>query len=294
VALTAVVAVLFIFVFVGKESLPVLLDETVMQEASLEKFFTPQVYKAGKEPQLSWQPVSKIPKYSFVPLVVGTLKVTFIALLFAVPLAILAALFSVEFAPRLIREIVKPLVEILAGIPSVVLGFFALMILAPHLKDLFGFESQLNAVVAGLAVGIAIIPIIFTVCEDAFTSVPPTYREASIALGADRYQTALRVVLPAALPGVFAAAVLGFGRAIGETMIVLMASGNAAILSAVMSDSVRTLSATIAAEMLEVVNGDVHYSVLFFMGTLLFTTTFVINLLGDLYIRRLRARLGGK
>jgi phosphate transport system permease protein len=294
IALTAVVAVLFIFIFVGKESLPVLLDETVKQEASLEKFFLPQVYKEGRPPQLTWQPVSKIPKFSFIPLIVGTLKVTLVAILFAVPLAILAALFSVEFAPRRVREVVKPVVELLAGIPSVVLGFLALMLLAPRLQALFGFTSMLNAIVAGLAVGIAILPIVYTVCEDAFNAVPGAYREASIALGADRFQTALRVVLPAALPGVFAAVVLGFGRAIGETMIVLMASGNAAILSADLTDSVRTLSATIAAEMLEVVYGDVHYSVLFFMGTLLFLMTFALNLFGAMYVGRLRAKLGGR
>jgi phosphate transport system permease protein len=294
VALTAIAAIVLIFVFVGKEAMPVLTDAVVQEHASLEKLFTPQVYKPGKPPAMTWQPVSKIPKFSFVPLLVGTLKVTLVAILFAMPLAVLAALFSVEFAPRRLREMLKPVVELLAGIPSVVLGFFALMVLAPWLKSIFDWEFQLNAIVAGVAVGVAILPIIFTVCEDAFNSVPGSYREASIALGADRFQTALRVVLPAAIPGVFAAFVLGFGRAIGETMIVLMASGNAALLSSKLSDSVRTLSATIAAEMLETVNGDTHYTVLFFMGSMLFVMTFFLNLVGDAVVRSLRTRLTGR
>ena len=190
------------------------------------------------------------------------------------------------------REIVKPVVELLAGIPSVVLGFFALMVMATWMQDAFGIESRLNAIVAGLALSFAIIPVIFTISEEAFGAVPRSYVEASVALGAARWQTILRVVLPAASPGIAAGVALGLGRAVGETMIVLMASGNAAILSGVLSESVRTLSATIAAELAEVVFGGAHYTVLFYLGTLLFVITFVVNSMGDWIIHRMKRRLG--
>src|SRR5262249_2986298 len=158
---------------------------------------------------------------------VGSFKVTLVAMLLAVPLALAAALYTAEFAPRSVREWIKPIIELLAGIPSVVLGFFALMILASWLQSLFGFAFRLNAITAGIGLALTIIPVIYTVTEDALNAVPHHYREASLALGASRAQTALRVVLPAASPGIGAAMILGFGRAIGETMIVLMVSGNA-------------------------------------------------------------------
>jgi phosphate transport system permease protein len=175
----------------------------------------------------------------------------------------------------------------------VVLGFFALMVLASFLQDTFGFTYRLNAVVAGLGLALAIVPVIFTVSEDALTAVPRSYREASLALGATPWETAWKVVLPAAAPGILAACVLGFGRAIGETMIVLMASGNAAIVSANLGDSVRSLSATIAAEMGEVVVGSPHYSLLFFIGVELFVFTFVLNMVAASWTRRVLKKLTG-
>jgi phosphate transport system permease protein len=204
-----------------------------------------------------------------------------------------AAIFSSEFAPRRLREVLKPTIELLAGIPSVVLGFFALMVMATWLQTAFGFTSRLNAVVAGLALALAVIPVIFTVSEDALTAVPRSYREASLALGATRWETAFRVVLPAAAPGVLAAVVLGFGRSIGETMIVLMASGNAALTTWSLGDSVRTLPATVAAEMGEVVFGGGHYAVLFFVGIELFLFTFVLNSLAAVTVRRLVRKMSG-
>jgi phosphate transport system permease protein len=204
-----------------------------------------------------------------------------------------AALFAAEFAPRRIRELIKPVIELLAGIPSVVLGFFALMVLATFLQDAFGFTYRLNATVAGLGLALAIVPVIFTVSEDALTAVPRSYREASLALGATPWETAWKVVLPAAAPGILAACVLGFGRAIGETMIVLMASGNAAIVSASLGDSVRSLSATIAAEMGEVVVGSPHYSLLFFIGVELFVFTFVLNMVATSWTKRVLKKLTG-
>jgi phosphate transport system permease protein len=159
---------------------------------------------------------------------------------------------------------------------------------------MFGLTFRLNAINAGLALGITIIPVIFTISEDAMSAVPQSLRDASIALGANQWQVSFTMVLPAAMPGIAAGIVLGFGRAIGETMIVLMASGNAAISSLSFADSVRTFSATIAAELAEVVFGSPHYSVLFLIGTLLFVFTFLTNLGGDLILSKLREKLQGK
>lgn len=236
---------------------------------------------AGK----TWQPVSLDPKYGLIPLLLGSLKVTLIALLLAGPIGIFAALYTSSFAPRWAREGMKPIIEILAGIPSVVIGFFALVILATGLQNLFGFEFRLNAFVGGVAMALAVIPIIYTVSEDALAAVPKVMTEASLALGASRWETALFVVLPAATPGIFAAVILGFGRAFGETMIVLMATGNAALITASISDPVRTLSATIGAEMAEVVFGDLHYRVLFFIGALLFLISFGLNAIAEFFVR---------
>lgn len=293
-ALVAIALIVLIFVFVGRESLPVFFKPEVKHEAGLDKLFLPQQYGTPEAPlPYVWQPVSTQPKYSLMPLLIGTLKVTLIAMLFAAPLGVLAAIFSTEFAPRWLREAIKPVIELLAGIPSVVLGFFALIVLATWLQDQFALAFRLNALTAGVALGLAVVPIIFTISEDALTAVPRSYRNASEALGASRWQTAWRVVLPAALPGVFAGMVLGFGRAVGETMIVLMASGNAAITSWNFIEPVRTLSASVAAELAEVVFGDTHYHVLFFIGTLLFLITFILNWFGTFMVGRLRRRLTG-
>jgi phosphate transport system permease protein len=295
VAATGVAAVVLILVFVAKEALPVILgsSEEVRGEVDFGRMFLPQVYRAGRAASYVWQPVGSVPKYSMIPLFVGTLKVTFVAMLVAAPLGVAAAVYTSEFAPRRVREILKPTIELLAAIPSVVLGFFALMVLATFLQDAFGFSSRLNAVVAGVGLALTVVPVIFTVSEDALAAVPRSYREASLALGATPWETAFRVVLPAAAPGVLAAVVLGFGRSIGETMIVLMASGNAAMTSWSVGESVRTLPATIAAEMGEVVFGGAHYSVLFFIGVELFAFTFILNSAAAIAVRRLVRRMSG-
>jgi len=293
VALTGIAAVVLIFVFVGREALPLFTSPEIAKETDLGRMFLAQVWREGRPASYVWQPVSGVPKYSMIPLFVGTLKVTLVAMAVAVPLGIAAAVFTSEFAPRRLKEVVKPVIELLAGIPSVVLGFFALMVLATWLQTAFGFTSRLNAVTAGLALALTIIPVIFTVSEDALTAVPRSYREASLALGATRWETAFRVVLPAAAPGVLAAVVLGFGRAIGETMIVLMASGNAAQTTWSFGDSIRTLPATIAAEMGEVVFGGAHYTVLFFIGIELFLFTFILNSMASVIVARLVRRMSG-
>jgi phosphate transport system permease protein len=293
VALTGIAAVVLIFVFVAREALPLFTDPAVREEVDLARMFLPQVFREGRPPGFIWQPVSAVPKFSMIPLFVGTLKVTLVAMAVAAPVGVAAAVFTSEFAPTRVREVLKPTIELLAGIPSVVLGFFALMVMATWLQDAFGLDFRLNAILAGVALSLTIVPVVFTVSEDALGAVPRSYREASLALGATRWETAFKVVLPAAAPGVLAAVVLGFGRAIGETMIVLMASGNAAITSWSFGDSVRTLPATIAAEMGEVVFGGAHYSVLFFIGVELFVFTFVLNSVAGLSVRRLVRRMSG-
>jgi phosphate transport system permease protein len=296
-ALAAILTIFLIFVFVGREALPLLWEHPEPglehEVVNLSTLIGPTHYP-DRPSRFIWQPVSNVPKYNLPPLIVGTLKTTIIAILFAAPLAILAAILSSELAPRWLREVIKPTIELLAGIPSVVLGFFALIVLASWLQELLGLRIRLNALNAGLALGLAVIPIIFTVAEDALTTVPKSYREASLALGANQWETAIKVVLPAAVPGIFAGVVLGFGRAVGETMIVLMASGNAATTTWALTDSVRTLSATVAAELGEVVFGSPHYRVLFLIGILLFVFTFAVNLCGELYVQRLKQRLEGR
>lgn len=237
-------------------------------------------------PRYIWQPIGRIPKYSFAPLFMGAFKVTLIGILIAAPIAILSALFTTTFAPRWMREVMKPAIEILAGFPSVVIGFFCLITVASIMQDITGSTYRLNSFVGGIGMSLAVIPIIFTVTEDAFAAVPRYMKEASIALGASRWQTAWRVVLPAATPGVFAAIILGFGRAFGETMIALMATGNAALTSWNFFESVRTMSATIGAEMAEVEFHSVHYGVLFLIGAVLFVVTFSLNAIAEFYVRK--------
>jgi phosphate transport system permease protein len=242
-----------------------------------------------------WVPVSEKPRYGLLALLVGTFKITIISILFAAPLAILAALYSASFAGKRVKEIIKPTIEMLAGFPSVVIGFFALMVLATFLQDIFHYDTRLNSFVGGIAMGIAAIPIIFTITEDALTAVPKTFKEASLALGASKWQTAFFVILPAATPGIFAAVLLGIGRVFGETMIALMATGNAAQMGLNPFESVRTLAATIGAEMAEVVFGDTHYNVLFLIGSVLFIFTFVINAIAEFYVKgKLMKRIQGK
>ena len=289
----AIVFIFLIFLFTFKETIPIFTDPEVRKEANIEKFFA----EAQEGPTITdryvWQPTSDVPKVSLWPIILGTLKATLVGLLFACPVGVAAAVFTSEFAPARLREIIKPVIELLAGIPSVVMGFFALIVLATWLQDAFGFTYRLNAINAGLALGFALVPIVYTISEDGLSAVPRSYREASYALGATNFQTAWTVVLPAAAPAVFASFVLAFGRAIGETMILLMAGGNAAITSFSLFDPLRTLSATIAAEMGEVVVGSAHYSTLFFMGTLLFVITFVSNTLGQFVIKRMQLRMQG-
>lgn len=317
VAFLSIAVVILIFIFVFREAFPIFRmnnvevagTEVLVQESyggantesGAAKIPDNQVDESNKKsvpvdkPSSTlfskiWMPVSDNPRYGIWPLFLGTFKVTLIALLFAAPISILAAIYTAMFAKPRIREIIKPVIELLAGFPSVVIGFFALMVLASVFQNIFGYASRLNAFVGGIAMGLAAIPIIYTLTEDALTAVPKTFTEASLGLGASRRQTAFYVILPAAVPGIFAAVVLGLGRIFGETMIALMATGNASMISMNPFDSVRTLSATIGAEMAEVVFGDTHYNVLFLIGSLLFIFTFALNALAEFYFKNMVIR----
>jgi phosphate transport system permease protein len=295
VALTAIAAIALIFIFIAREAIPMLWESDFAEEVELRDLFFAKEWTGYDEPVFIWQPVGEPAKFNVIPLLLGSLKVTLLAMLMSIPLGVGCAVFTAMYAPRSVREIVKPAIELLAGIPSVVLGFFALMVVASWAQAAFGFHFRLNAVVAAIGLGLTIVPIIFTISEDAIQAVPGSLTEAALALGARKYQVALRVVLPTAIPGIAAGIVLGFGRAIGETMIVLMASGNAAIMDAFdFTTSVRTVTATIAAELGEVAQGDPHWRVLFFLGVMLFAVTFVLNLIGDLIVQRLHQKLTAK
>lgn len=253
----------------------------------------PYQWTGYDKPEYIWQPVGNIHKYNIVPLIVGSLKTTLVGLLFAVPLALGAAIYVSQLARPTMKEWVKPGIELLSGIPSVVMGTFALIVMASFLQKVFGYEVRLNAFVAGIALGLAVIPLVFSIAEDALTSVPRTYTQAALALGASKWQAAYQVVLPSALPGVFAAVVLGFGRAMGETMIVLLVC-SASVMSWSVFDSARSITTTIAAEMAEAVSGGHHYRILFLLGALLFAVTFITNLIGDIVIHHFKAKLEGK
>lgn len=292
-AVAAIAAVLLIFLFVLKEALPLLWEADAIEEiGGLSSLFLPRQWFGYDDAVYIWQPVGSPPKFNLVPLVVGTLKVTWLSMLISVPLGIGSAIFVAHYAPPRTREVLKSLLELLASVPSVVIGFFALMVLASWVDQVFGFTYRLNVVVAALGLSLAVVPLIFTISEDAMRVVPSALIEAAYALGARKWQTVLRVVLPSALPGIAAAVILGFGRAIGETMVVLMASGNAAVLRPLdFSTSARTMTATVAAELGEVVRGDAHWRVLFLLGVLLFAITFATNRLGAWVVERLHRRL---
>lgn len=288
-AWTSIAAILLIFVFIAREAIPLLWQQ---EELRLIDLVWPRTWRGYASPVAVWQPVGTPPKYNLVPLLIGSIKVTLMAMLLSAPMGLGAAVYLSTYATRRVRELVKPAIELLAGIPSVVLGFFGLMIIADWIHVAFGFKYRLNGFVAAIVLSVTIVPIIFTVCEDALSTVSKGLKEAAVALGARPHQLVTRVMIPAALPGIAAGLVLGLGRAIGETMVVLMASGNAAVIELFdWSTSVRTVTATIASELGEVPRGDEHWKVLFLLGTLLFVVTFVLNGLSTWLVRALTRRL---
>jgi len=227
-----------------------------------------------------WYPIEDM--YGLTPLLVGSFLVTAVAIVIAVPLGLATAVFLAEFAPTWLNEILKPLIEVLAGIPSIVLGFFGWLVVAPLVQRM-GAPSGLTAFTGALILAYMTLPTIISITEDALYAVPKEYRDGSLAIGATQWQTIWRVVIPAARSGIVIAIMLGLGRAIGETMLVLLVTGNAANIPefgfGMMFQPVRTMTATIAAEMGEVAQGSLHYSVLFAIGIVLFLITFLINTL---------------
>lgn len=259
-----------IFAFLLKEALP------LFATYPLKAFVT------GTE----WQPTSANVRFGLVPLLTGTLLVTLGALVIAVPFALGVALFVSEVAPRRTRELLKSSLELLAAIPSVVYGFVGMVVLARWIKAAFGLGSGLSALNGSVLLAVMALPTMVTLAEDALRAVPDSYRNASLAMGASRWETMLHVTLPAARSGVTAAMILGLGRVIGETMAVLMVTGNAAHVSFSLLDSVRTMTATVAAEMGESAWGTAHYHALFAVGATLFLITFAVNAVADGLLRK--------
>jgi phosphate transport system permease protein len=241
-----------------------------------------------------WDPTSPVREsYGILALLAGTLMVSVGALTLAVPLGIACAAFIADVAPSRVREVVKPVIEVLAGIPSVVVGFFGLVVLGPFLAKVLHTGNGLNAVNGSILLAVMSLPTIMSVSEDAIVSVPQELKNASLALGATRWQTLVRVTIPAALSGIVASVMLGMGRAIGETMTVLMACGNAPAMPHGPTDPVRTLTATIAIELGEAVQGGTHFQSLFVIAFFLFLMTFAVNLVSDVILQRVRRRMGG-
>ncbi len=270
--ITVIVFVVLIFVFLLKEGL------TFFKTVPLSEFL------GGKY----WYPISEPPRFGILPLILGSLLVTAGATVFAVTTSICAAFYIAEVAPLRVRDILKTGIEILASIPSVVLGFVGMVTLVPWVKSVFHVPTGLTALSGAIMLGFMAMPTIISISEDALAAVPRHFKEGSIALGATRWQTMYRVTIHAAKPGIFAASMLGIGRVIGETMAVMMITGNAAVIPHTFLQPVRTLTATIAAEMGEVVHGSTHYQSLFAIGIILFLITFVINVTADFFLHRVR------
>lgn len=271
---SAIIFVLMIFFFLLRESAPGFF------EIPLDTLFSTR-----------WYPIEGY--YGILPLIGGSILVTVGATAIAVPLGLLTAIFIAEISPRWLREILKPLVEVLAGLPSVMLGFLGIVMIAPWLRRLLDLPTGLSALTGAFLLGGISIPTIVSVAEDALDAVPRTYRDAALAIGANRWQTIWRVTLPAARSGVLTAVMLGIGRSIGETMTVMMVTGNAPVMPTGIGSlfqPTRTMTATIAAEMGEVANGSVHYHALFLIGIILFVISLIINMIAASVVFRQRTR----
>jgi len=235
-----------------------------------------------------WYPTSEPPDFGIFPLIIGSITVTLLSAAMAVPLGVMTAIYLAEIASARLREIVKPVVELLAALPSVVIGFFGMVIVAPFLQEVFDMPTGLNMFNAALMLAFMSIPTICSISEDAIYSVPSSLKEASLALGATRWETIIRVVIPASISGISTAVILGISRAIGETMVVLMVAGGAAMIPDSIFDPVRPLPASIAAEMAEAPFRGDHYHALFATGIVLFMFTFAFNVLADHIAHRYR------
>jgi phosphate transport system permease protein len=272
---SAILFVFGIFFFVFREGAPFLLHGLDLRE-----FFT----------STEWAPTAATPRFGILALLAGTLSVTALAMVLAVPLGLGAAVYVSEFASGRTRETLKIVIELLAAIPSIVWGFIAVMVINPLIIEATGAPLGLNVLNAGIVLALMSVPVIVSVSEDSLRAVPDSYREAALALGASRWELVYRVLFPAAKSGLLAAVLLGVGRAIGETMAVLMATGHANQIPHSVLDQVQTLTATIAAELGEAVQGDEHYRVLFVIGIVLFVIAFVVNLTADLVVKGVKGK----
>jgi len=271
---SAIIFVGMIFFFLLREGLPTL------TEVPFSSLFSAR-----------WYPIEDY--FGTLPLIGGSLIVTLGATLIAVPFGVGTAIFISEIAPRWVRDVLKPLVEVLGGLPSVVLGFLGILVLSPYLRVFLDLPTGLTALAGAILLGGIAIPTVVSVSEDALDAVPKAYRDAALAIGATEWQTIWRVTLPAARSGVLTGVMLGIGRAIGETMAVMMVTGNAAILPkglGALFQPARTMTATIAAEMGEVANGSAHYHVLFFIGIILFVISLIVNVTASAVVFRQQKR----
>lgn len=268
--LASIFFVVLIFLFLLKEGLAVL------------KSVNPLKFLFGR----NWYPISEPAQLGILPLILGSLLVTLGAAVISVPIGVACAIYIAEVAPSKTKEVLKAGIELLAAIPSVVLGFIGMVTLVPWVKSIFGLPTGLTALSGSIMLAFMAIPTIVSIAEDALYSVPKTYKEGALALGATHWQTIHRVMLPAASSGILAAVMLGIGRVIGETMAVMMITGNAAVIPHTILQPVRTLTATIAAEMGEAVVGSEHYFALFAIGIVLFVISFAINVTADLFLHK--------
>jgi phosphate transport system permease protein len=270
--LLVVVFVFLIFLFLLRDSL------------SLFGVYSAGEFLFGR----NWLPISEPPRFGIVPLLLGSIFVTIGAIVICVPLGVASAMFIAEVAPKSLKHVLKSLVEILASIPSVVLGFIGIVWLGPFLRNTLGLQTGMCGLTGSLLLAFMALPTIITISEDALVGVPRTYREAAFGLGATQWQAMWRIILPAASSGIIAAVMLGIGRVIGETMVVMMVTGNAPVVPSSILKPLRTLTATIAGEMGETVGGSEHYFALFAVGLVLFVITFIINFVADSFLRRAR------
>ena len=268
--LASIFFVLLIFLFLLKEGL------------SVFKSITPSEFLLGK----SWYPISEPAQLGIFPLIMGSVLVTLGAASISIPIGVACAVYIAEIAPQKTKEVLKSGIELLAAIPSVVLGFIGMVTLVPWVKSIFNLPTGLTALSGSIILAFMAMPTIVSIAEDALYCVPKSYKEGALALGATHWQTIYRVILPAASSGILAAVMLGIGRVIGETMAVMMITGNAAVIPHSILEPVRTLTATIAAEMGETVVGSEHYFALFAIGIVLFIISFVINVTADLFLHR--------
>jgi phosphate transport system permease protein len=272
IASASIIVLFLIMMFLFKEGIP------IFKEVSVKDFVF------GKY----WYPTSDPPDFGILPLIIASLAVTFLSASISIPLGVMTAIFLAEIAGKKMGEIVKPLVELLAALPSVVIGFFGMVLVAPFLQDVFDVPTGLNLFNASLMLAFMSIPTICTISEDAIHSVPVALKEASLALGATHWETIIRVIIPASISGISTAVILGMSRAIGETMVVLMVAGGAAMVPGSIFDPVRPMPASIASEMAEAPIGGEHYYALFAVGIVLFLFTLIFNVIADQVAHRFR------